>query len=89
MAHLEAVCIGRIQPTEHGSLKRTGIDKRPVAGRVAVGPLGLAGDQIADLDHHGGLDQAVYAFAREDYAFWEDELGRPLAAGGFGGASGP
>ncbi len=84
MAHLEAVCIGRIQPTEHGSLKRTGIDKRPVAGRVAVGPLGLAGDQIADLDHHGGLDQAVYAFAREDYAFWEDELGRPLAAGGFG-----
>lgn len=84
MAHLEAVCTGRIQPTEHGTLKRTGIDKRPIAGRVAVGPLGLAGDEIADLDHHGGLDQAVYAFAREDYAFWEDGLGRPLTAGVFG-----
>lgn len=84
MAQLEAVNVGRIQPTEHGTLKRTAIDKRPVAGRVRVEPLGLVGDEIADLDHHGGLDQAVYAFAREDYAFWEAELGRPLAAGVFG-----
>jgi MOSC domain-containing protein YiiM len=42
------------------------------------------GDEIADLKHHGGHDQAVYAFAREDYAHWEAELGRPLAAGSFG-----
>lgn len=84
MAHLEAVCAGRIRPTEHGALKRTGIDKRPIAGRVEVGVLGVAGDEIADLTHHGGEDQAVYAFAREDYAFWEAELGRPLAAGCFG-----
>lgn len=84
MARVEAVSIGRIRPTDHGVLKRTGIDKRPVVGRVRVEPLGLAGDEIADLDHHGGLDQAVYAFAREDYAFWEAALGRPLAAGAFG-----
>jgi MOSC domain-containing protein YiiM len=84
MAHLEAVCTGRIQPTEHGVLKRTGIDKRPVAGRVGVGVLGVAGDEIADLEHHGGEDQAVYAFAREDYVHWEAELGRPLTAGCFG-----
>lgn len=84
MAHLEAVCAGRIQPTEHGVLKRTGIDKRPVDGRVRIEVLGVAGDEIADLAHHGGEDQAVYAFAREDYAFWEAELGRPMAAGGFG-----
>ncbi|MGC3952914.1 MAG: MOSC domain-containing protein [Propionicimonas sp.] len=76
--------LGRIQPTEHGTLKRTAIDKRPVTGRVRVEPLGLVGDEIADLDHHGGLDQAVYAFAREDYAHWESELARPLAAGVFG-----
>lgn len=84
MARVEAVSVGRIRPTEHGTLKRTAIDKRPVAGRVRVEPLGLVGDEIADLGHHGGPDQAVYAFACEDYAFWEDELGRPLAAGAFG-----
>lgn len=84
MGQVEAVNLGRIQPTEHGTLKRTAIDKRPVTGRVRVEPLGLVGDEIADLDHHGGLDQAVYAFAREDYAHWEAELARPLAAGVFG-----
>lgn len=84
MAQLEAICTGRIQTTEHGALKRTGIDKRPVAGRVRIEKLGVVGDEIADLRHHGGADQAVYAFAREDYAHWEAELGRPLTAGGFG-----
>lgn len=84
MAHLEAVCVGRIQPTVHGALKRTAIDKRPAVDRVRVEPLGLVGDEIADLEHHGGLDQAVYAFAREDYAHWEAELSRTLPAGVFG-----
>jgi MOSC domain-containing protein YiiM len=27
---------------------------------------GLVGDRILDGGHHGGDDQAVYAFARED-----------------------
>ncbi|WP_075733300.1 MOSC domain-containing protein [Streptomyces acidiscabies] len=70
----------------------TGIDKRPVAGPVRVsapgpkgtGGSGLAGDEIADLRHHGGADQAVYAVAREDLDAWERALGRPLAAGAFG-----
>lgn len=84
MAHLEAVCTGVIRPTAHGTLKRTGIDKRPIAGPVRLHRSGVEGDEIADLKHHGGADQAVYAFAREDYAHWEAELGRPLAAGSFG-----
>lgn len=84
MANLEAVSIGTTRPTGHGTLKRTAIDKRPAAGPVRVGQLGVDGDEIADLKHHGGVDQAVYAFAREDYAHWEAELGRPLAAGSFG-----
>ncbi|MFG2882290.1 MOSC domain-containing protein [Streptomyces sp. NPDC048297] len=70
----------------------TGIDKRPADGpvRVAapgpkgVGASGLAGDAVCDRRHHGGDDQAVYAFAREDLDDWERELGRPLAAGCFG-----
>jgi MOSC domain-containing protein YiiM len=84
MAYLEAVSTGSPRRTVHGSLKRTAIDKRPVAGPVRIEQLGVVGDEIADLKHHGGLDQAVYAFAREDYAHWEAELGRPLAAGAFG-----
>ncbi|OIK25952.1 MOSC domain-containing protein [Streptomyces malaysiense] len=70
----------------------TGIDKRPVEGPVMVsapGPKGtagsgLAGDAVCDLKHHGGDDQAVYAFAREDLDDWERELGRTLANGCFG-----
>ena len=70
----------------------TGIDKRPVDGpvRVAapgpkgVGASGVAGDAVCNTRHHGGDDQAVYAFAREDLDGWERELGRTLASGVFG-----
>ncbi|MET8942259.1 MOSC domain-containing protein [Streptomyces sp. NPDC004542] len=70
----------------------TGIDKRPADGpvRVAapgpkgVGGSGLAGDTVCELRHHGGDDQAVYAYAREDLDAWEPELGRSLANGRFG-----
>ncbi|MBH1935234.1 MOSC domain-containing protein [Streptomyces sp. AV19] len=70
----------------------SGIDKRPAAGPVAVaapGPKGvagsgLAGDTIVSLRHHGGDDQAVYAFAREDLDDWERALGRTLPDGSFG-----
>jgi MOSC domain-containing protein YiiM len=48
----------------------TAIHKQPVAGQVAVMPLGLAGDEQADLSVHGGLDKAVYAYPSEHYAFW-------------------
>lgn len=70
----------------------TGIDKRPATGPVAVkapGPKGaggsaLAGDTIGDLRHHGGDDQAVYAYAREDLDGWAGELGREVPGGSFG-----
>jgi MOSC domain-containing protein YiiM len=84
VAYLEAVNVGTIRPTPFGTLRRTAIDKRPVEGPVLVGPLGVAGDEIADARHHGGSDQAVYVYAREDYVHWEAELGRDLVAGSFG-----
>jgi MOSC domain-containing protein YiiM len=70
----------------------TGIDKQPVEGAVRVsdpgpkgeGAGGVAGDAVCDLRHHGGTDQAVYAFAREDLDVWERELGRALGNGAFG-----
>lgn len=48
----------------------TAIGKRAVAGPVAVRPLGLEGDEQADLSVHGGLGKAVYAYPTEHYAFW-------------------
>ncbi|RBY78538.1 MOSC domain-containing protein [Blastococcus sp. TF02-09] len=63
---------------------RSGIDKKPVAGRVAVHELGLDGDVQVNKKHHGGEGQAVYAYAQEDADFWIAELGRELPPGRFG-----
>ncbi|MFD2354622.1 MOSC domain-containing protein [Nonomuraea ferruginea] len=52
--------------------------------RVAVLANGLAGDERADKPSHGSPGQAVYAYAREDYDWWERELGRELRDGRFG-----
>jgi MOSC domain-containing protein YiiM len=49
----------------------TAIGKRPAAGPVAVRPLGLEGDEQADLSVHGGLSKAVYAYPREHAPFWQ------------------
>lgn len=49
----------------------TAIGKQPVAGPVAVGPLGLAGDEQADPSVHGGQAKAVYAYGQQHYAFWQ------------------
>ncbi|MFF7128977.1 MOSC domain-containing protein [Streptomyces sp. NPDC008240] len=91
---LLSVNLGRPTPVPYTDQAEgvTGIDKRPTDGpvRVAapgpkgVGGSGLAGDAVCELRHHGGYDQAVYAFAREDLDDWERELDRPLANGCFG-----
>ena len=67
-----------------GKQGRTAIEKRPVPGRVEVGMLGLGGDEQVDKPAHGGPEQAVYAYAREDLDWWVEQLGRELADGTFG-----
>jgi len=79
------VCVGTARDEEWaGRMKRTAIDKRPVTGRVKVGELGLVGDEQADLKNHGGVEQAVYVYAREDLDLWAAALGRELRDGAFG-----
>lgn len=90
---------GRVLSVNVGQARRiasksglSGIDKRPVDGAVRVfapGPKGMAGsglegDAVCDRKHHGGDEQAVYAYAREDLDRWQAVLGRPLASGSFG-----
>ena len=80
-----SVNVGRPRPVERlGTLRRTAIWKEPVAGRVAVRGVNVDGDDQGDRRVHGGPGQAVYAYAREDYEWWERELGRALAPGTFG-----
>ena len=63
---------------------RSGIGKQPVDGLVATGDDQLTGDTICDVKHHGGVDQAVYAYAVEDAAWWSGELGQDVGPGRFG-----
>jgi len=67
-----------------GSVGKTGIDKRPKLGRVALENDGVEGDAVLDKKNHGGKDQAVYAYAREDADWWEKEIGLEIANGRFG-----
>lgn len=84
-ARVLSVNAGRVaEAAWAGRLRRTAIDKRPQSGRVTVVDLGLEPDHQADTEHHGGRDQAVYAFAREDLDIWQTRLGRALHEGQFG-----
>ena len=89
MALLESVNVGAAVASEHADIGVTGIDKRPVSEPVEVRDPGaegggLVGDRVCDARHHGGADQAVYAYAREDLDAWAADLGRPLRSGLFG-----
>jgi MOSC domain-containing protein YiiM len=83
---LEAVCVSGpdllVLPDRRPG--RSGIDKKPLPGRVAVGELGLDGDVQVNRRYHGGEGQAVYAYAQEDADWWAAELDRELPPGRFG-----
>ena len=83
MARVDSVNVGTPREVAWAGIGRTSIDKQPVSGVVEVGRLGLEGDQVSDTVHHGGVDQAVYAFAREDLDAWAVELGREVRNGQF------
>jgi MOSC domain-containing protein YiiM len=87
MPELASVNIGR--PRQIGVSRRgrpviSAIGKSPVAGRVSVQGVNLAGDDQADRSVHGGSDKAVYAYASEDTAWWATLLGSELGPVAFG-----
>ncbi|MDM9593720.1 MOSC domain-containing protein [Pseudomonas guariconensis] len=83
---LDNLLTGLAQPfTRPGS--RSAIAKHPRQGPLAVGRLGLEGDEQGDLRVHGGVEKAIHHYPREHYAAWAAELGEhPLLAepGAFG-----
>ncbi|SIL61508.1 MOSC domain-containing protein [Mycobacteroides abscessus subsp. abscessus] len=90
MTKVLTVNVGELRVNPAGGSVPTGIDKRPTDLAIAVrAPLegagsGLADDAIGDRSVHGGDDQAVYAYAREDLDWWQGELGCDLDNGQFG-----
>src|SRR5450755_4246385 len=69
---LQSLNVAHATPvTINGRKVMTAIGKRSVEGRLAVLPLGLEGDEQADLSVHGGPGKAVYAYPSEHYAFWQ------------------
>lgn len=66
-----SVNLGRaLLRTIDGRAVMTAIGKRAVSGAVAVGPVGLEGDEQADPSVHGGPSKAVYAYPSEHFGFW-------------------
>jgi MOSC domain-containing protein YiiM len=91
-AQVLSLNVGSPEPNAAKGVPSTGIGKRPVGSAVlrAPGPRhgglgsGVEGDFIGDVENHGGDQQAVYAFAREELDAWGRRLGRALADGLFG-----
>lgn len=79
-----AVCRVHALRPDSGQVGTTAIDKRPVEGRVKVNLMGVYGDVQADRVHHGGRDQALYAYDEAAARWWAEELGREIAPGAFG-----
>ena len=80
-----SVNVSAIRTVEyHGEMVATGIFKSTVEGRIRFEGVNLRGDDQADRENHGGPIRAVYAYASEDYLWWQETLGRPLSPGKFG-----
>lgn len=63
------------------------IGKLPAAGPLAVGQLGIDGDEQADRAVHGGIEKAVHHYASEHMAYWKAQLpdhARLFRPGAFG-----
>jgi MOSC domain-containing protein YiiM len=85
MATVLSVNVGQVRAIQVSDrVITTAIWKDPVDGRIPLAGVNFAGDDQADRTVHGGPDKAVYAYASEDTAWWERELGRALGPGTFG-----
>jgi MOSC domain-containing protein YiiM len=82
-----SVNVGKVRETKwKGKTFNTAIFKEPVTGRVPVGTLGLADDEHANTENHGGVLKALFPYPYEHYAeFWHEALsGTSLSHGRFG-----
>lgn len=82
---LLSVNVGQMRRLKlRGKTYETGIWKFPAEGPLKVSGVNLQGDEQGDQSVHGGRDKALYCYAREDYRWWEEQLGTELPPGAFG-----
>lgn len=82
---VRAVNTGRIAALAHDKgVVDSAIAKAPAEEPVAIGTLGLAGDEQGDTVNHGGPERALCVFAAEHLPAVEAHLGHPLPPAAFG-----
>jgi len=82
---IESINVGRVETVRRGDkAMQTGICKQPVTGSVQIGVEGIPGDAIVSTVHHGGPDQAIYAYSSDDYDWWAKSMGIDVFPGLFG-----
>ena|SRR6266498_1490345 len=59
-----------------GKIVRTSIFKNPVGDQRKVSFLNIEGDEQSDLNVHGGINKAVYAYDISHYDHWKNILDR-------------
>ena len=86
MATIKSINIGKPEKfVLSGNRKMfSGIQKKPVEGRIFLDNLGFRGDGVADPRFHGGRDKAVCVYCVDHYSFWEKELNQEIRNGAFG-----
>jgi len=57
--------------TWKGKTMITGIYKHPVSRPIFLDTEDVQNDAVCDRKHHGGKEQAVYAYGKQHYAFWK------------------
>lgn len=86
MPQICSISVGKVQPLteaqKDGSpLTYSAIRKLPLSNQnnpieIKIGQLGVEGDEQSNLQVHGGVEKAIYAYSVEHYAFWKDCLVR-------------
>jgi MOSC domain-containing protein YiiM len=81
-----SIHVGKVAPLGIDA-EPSGFVKHSVSDPVLVTPVGIEGDEQADLSVHGGPDKAVYGYALSHYGAWRREYPQHrdlLVAGGLG-----
>ena len=74
MTIAQTLLTGPVAPLQ-GTQAKSAIAKRPVAGRLWLGPEGFDGDAQADRRVHGGPEKAVHHYPLDHYQAWRVDLG--------------